>query len=143
MLTPTKVTVHIREATTTLITGVGPFWSGNPSGILTFEGENRTFAITKAIVFLEKIACPSEKFEWALVCWGMCQWLRHKADPKDLFKSQFSYSSGKLWMINLSIEEIPCTIIPTPNLQPAPLPPTNTKSFVQFIQHAWKKLFNN
>ena len=137
MLKPTKVTIHIREATTTLITSMGPYWTGNPSGIITFEGENRTFAVTKAVVFLRGIACPSEKYEWALVCWGMCNWLLHKADPTDSFKSNFSYASGMFWKIDLSIEEIvPCQIQPE-------LPLTNTKSLLRSLLNGWNWLCRN
>lgn len=144
MLTPTKVTVNIREATTPLFTNVGPFWSGNPSGVLEFEGDNRTLAVTKAVVFIETITCPSEPFEWALINWAMRNWLWHKADPSDPFKNQFSYASGKLWMITLTIEEIkPCqSQQPTPP-QPESLPLTNTKSLLAFFRTVWKRLFSN
>lgn len=136
MLTPTKVTINIREATTTLISDRGIHRTGEPF-IIEFEGESITDAVTKSVLWLEKVECPAEQFEWALIRWAMCNWIRRKADPRDPFKRDFSYASGRLWMITLKIEEIPC------NPQPVLLPPTNTKSLLRSILNGWKWLCRN
>ena len=134
MLTPTKVTVNIREATTTLISSHGIHRTGEPF-VIEFEGENHTMAVTKAIMWLEKVECPTEKFEWALIRWALINWVRHRANPRDAFSNQFSYASGRLWMITLTIEETPWT--------PTVLPPTNTNSLLRSLHNVWKKLFNS
>lgn len=135
-----KTTLRIERLSVNLITGSQIYVPGE-TYVTSFYG---TFSAHHMVMFLEKIVCVTEKFEWDITNASARRWLRHTANPDNPFKSIFTYSST-MWKIELTVSKIQCL---TPQqLQPLSQlvhsPHTSTKSWWKGLQAGWKRLFRN